>query len=413
MKKVRLVLAFAVIIFLSGCWGSQETDQMAFVLAMGFDKGGKDNVRVTFQIANPKVIAGVAGGSGGGGGAQGKPYVFTTLDAPLPLAAFHLLNVIRSRDISLLHNKVFIFSEEVAREGLSRYMQPLNRFRETRGSSFVFVCRGTARDFMEKNRLELELSPAKHYEIVANLIKLHGLGLITHFTDFYESTKTRSDEPTVPLVGINDEGLGAPAKPQVGSLGDYLPGDIPASGVTAQFLGTAVFSRDKMVGELTGDESRYLLMLKGELQQSFIVIDDPKRPGKYVGLTLRQARRPVVKVSTGGEVPVIDVELFQEPSIVGVPSGINYEDLKLKRVLEKEIAGLITEKCQELVRRTQDEFRADICGFGGYAKRNYLTVGEWDKYDWHDKYSDAQVNIKVNVKIRRTGMQMKTVRPTR
>jgi len=412
VKTVKLVFALAVIIFLSGCWGSQETDQTALVLAMGFDKGKNENVRVTFQIANPKVIAGAAGGGGGGGGDQEKPYLFTTMDAPLPVAAFHLLNVVRSRDISLLHNKIFIFSEEAAREGLARYMQPLNRFRETRGTAFVFVCRGTARDFMERDKLELEVSPAKHYEIVASLTRLHGLGPTAHFTDFYESTKTHSKEPVVPLVGINEKGLGAPAKSQVDSLGDYLAGDLPASGVTAQFLGTAVFSGDKMVGELTGDESRYLLMLKGEMQQSFMVIDDPKRPGHVIGLTLRQARRPVIKTSASGEAPVIDVELFQEPSLVGVPSGINYEDLKLKKVLEKEIARLITEKCQELVSRSQDEFRIDSFGFGQYAKRKYLTVGEWDKYNWHDKYPDAQVNIKVNVKIRRTGLQLKTVKPT-
>ena len=333
MKNVKLVLALVVIILLSGCWGSQETDQTAFVLAIGFDKGKMENVRVTFQIANPKVIAGMTGGGGGG---QEKPFVFTTIDAPLPIPAFQLLNVVRSRNISLLHNKVFIFSEEVAREGLAKFIQPLNRFRETRGTSFVFVCRGTARDFMEKNKLELDVSPAKHYEIVASLSRLHGFGPSTHFTDFYETTKTRSEEPAVPLVGINEEGLGAPAKSQADSLGDYLAGDLPASGVTAQFMGTAVFSGDKMVGELTGDESRYLLMLKGEMEQSFIVIDDPKRPGSIIGLTLRQARRPVIKVSVSGEVPVIDVELFQEPSIVGIPSGINYEDIKLKRCWKKK-----------------------------------------------------------------------------
>jgi spore germination protein KC len=404
VKKVKLVLSLALIIFLSGCWGSQETDQTAFVLAMGFDKGENENVRVTFQIANPKVIAGAAG--------QEKPFLFTTVDAPLPIAAFHLLNVVRSRDISLLHNRVFIFSEELAREGLSRYIYPLNRFRETRGTSFVFVCRGTARDFMEKEKLELEVSPAKHYEIVASLTRLHGLGPTAHFTDFYESTKTHSDEPVAPLVGINEKGLGAPEKPQVNSLGDYLPGELPSSGVSAQFLGTAVFSGGKMVGEITGDESRYLLMLRGEMEHSFIVIDDPKSPGDVIGLTLRQARRPAIKASVSGEAPVIDVELFQEPSLVGITSGINYEDLKLKKVLEKEIARLITEKCQELVSRTQDEFNVDSFGLGQYAKRNYLTVGEWEKYNWHDKYSDVQVNIKVNVRIRRTGLQLKTVSPT-
>lgn len=412
MKAARIMAGLTVLLLLSGCWGSQETDQTAFVLAMGFDKGEKGNSMFTFQIANPKVIAGAAGG-GGSGGSQEKPYVYTTIEAPLPIAAYHLLNTVRSRDISLLHNKVFIFSEEVAREGLIKYMQPLNRFRETRGTAFVFICRGKAKDFMEKDKPELDVSPAKHYEMVAGLTRVHGLAPSSHFYNFYESSKIHSGEAAVPLVGINEKGLGAEKKYQVDSLGNYLAGELPASGSAVQFLGTAVFSGDKMVGTLTGDESRYLLMLRGEMSQSFLVLSDPQKPGSFIGLTLQQARPPIIKAAVKGEAPVIDVELFQEPSIVGIPSGVNYEHPKLKKILEKDIAGLITEKCNALVSRTQEEFGTDIFGFGQYAKRNYFTVGEWDKYNWHEQYPYARVNVKANVKIRRTGLQMKTVSPTK
>ncbi|MFZ5648872.1 MAG: Ger(x)C family spore germination protein [Bacillota bacterium] len=411
MRAVKLLTVMVFTFFLAGCWGSRESDEIAYVMAMGFDKGEKGNITVTFQIANPKVIAGMSGGGGGGvgGDSQNKPFLFSTTEALSPIAAFNLLNAIQSREISLLHTKAFIFSEELAREGLAGYLNPLNRYRETRGTSFVFISRGKARNFMQKNQPLLEVSPSKQYEMIADLTNLHGMAPHTQFREFYQHTKSLSIDPTVPLVGINETGLGTVkrAKPHV--LGDYLAGDFPAAGESkAQIIGTAVFRNDRMVGELTGDESMHMLILQGRLQRSLMVLDDPLKPGNHIGLMLHQSRSPVVKVSFADEVPAINVEVFQEPSIVGISSGVNYEEPKIKATLEKLLSDIITQRCNALINRSQNEFRSDIFGFGEYAKRHFLTLDKWQKYNWPENYIYARVNVKTNVKIRRTGLQLKT-----
>lgn len=413
MRMFKLLATIILPLFLAGCWGSRESDEIAYVMAIGIDKGKKGNLMVTFQIANPKVIAGITGGGGGGGGGNGggnvEPFLYVSTHAPLPIAAFHLVNATQSREISLLHTKAFIFSEELAREGLKGYLNPLNRYRETRGTSFVFISRGRARDFMQKNQPLLEVSPSKQYEMIAQLSNVHGLAPKTNFEQFYHNTKALSIAPTVPLVGVNEKGMATvkPAEPHV--LGNYLAGDLPVAGESkVQFIGAAVFSGDRMVGELDGNECRHLLILQGNLQRSFMVLDDPLKQSGHIGLTLYQARKPIVEVSFTEEGPVINVEVFQEPTIVGIASGINYENTKYKPILEKEVTRLIEEKCMELVNRSQNEFRADIFGYGEAAKRHFLTLGDWEKYNWPEVYPNAQVNVKVNVKIRRTGLMLKT-----
>lgn len=409
MRMFKLLATIILPLFLAGCWGSRESDEIAYVMAIGIDKGKKGNLMVTFQIANPKVIAGITGGGGGGGGGNVEPFLYVSTHAPLPIAAFHLVNATQSREISLLHTKAFIFSEELAREGLKGYLNPLNRYRETRGTSFVFISRGRARDFMQKNQPLLEVSPSKQYEMIAQLSNVHGLAPKTNFEQFYHNTKALSIAPTVPLVGVNEKGMATvkPAEPHV--LGNYLAGDLPVAGESkVQFIGAAVFSGDRMVGELDGNECRHLLILQGNLQRSFMVLDDPLKQSGHIGLTLYQARKPIVEVSFTEEGPVINVEVFQEPTIVGIASGINYENTKYKPILEKEVTRLIEEKCMELVNRSQNEFRADIFGYGEAAKRHFLTLGDWEKYNWPEVYPNAQVNVKVNVKIRRTGLMLKT-----
>lgn len=406
MKAAKLVSSVLLILMLSGCWGSRETDEIAYVIAIGFDKGPGKDLIMTFQIANPRTIAGQAGG--GGGGDKSRPLITVSTIAKLPIGAFNLLNAELSRHFSLLHTRAFVFSEELAREGLQHYLAPLNRYREARGTAFIFISRGKASDFLAKNQPQLEITPAKQYDLVAAVRALHGLAPAVQFRQFYENTKTTSQEPVAPLVSINEKGLNTGETPEPNKLGDYLAGDLPSNKGQVQFIGTAVFKEDRMVGMLTGDETRYLNMITGELKQSFLIIQDPKASEEPLGMTLRQARKPVIKVRFTPERPVIVINIYQEPELVGVSSGINYENTKLKPVLEKALEDIIKRRCYELVTRTQEEFRSDIFGFGRYARMNFLTVDEWKKADWEKIYPYAGLDINVHVKIRRTGLMFKT-----
>ncbi|MFZ5632733.1 MAG: Ger(x)C family spore germination protein [Bacillota bacterium] len=412
MRLIRLTAALLLAASLTGCWGSRETDDLAFVLVAGFDKGPGKNVIMTFQIANPVAVAGTATGGGGGrGGGNAKPLINISTVQRLPIGAFNLASAEVTREISLLHTAAFVFSEELARDGLSDYLYPLNRHSETRGTALVIVCRGKARDFLEKSQPRLETSPAKQYQHLLMLNRNHGLSVTTTYTKFYSQTKSASIQPTAPLAAIGKKDVTA-GNPEINKLGDYLPGNLPSIKGQTQFLGAAVFKGDRMVAELTGDETRYLNMLNGNLFQSFLVIEDPKRKGEAVGLALRQARKPKVKVNFADGSPVIDVEIFQEPSIVGISSGINYESLELKPVLESALEEIIREQCLRLVARSQEEFRADIFGFGREARKYFLTQDTWEKYNWPRVYPQARVNVNVNVKIRRTGLMVET-RPIR
>lgn len=409
MKAVKYIAVLLLLLLLPGCWGSRETDEIAYALTLGLDKGPGNNVIVTFQIANPKVIAGgAAGGGGGGGAASAKPLLTLSTVAPLPIAAFNLMNVERSRQISLLQANAYIISEELARSGLGPYIIPLNRFRETRGTAFVYISRGKASEFMEKNIPELETTPSKQYELISRASRLHALAPVVQFQDFYSSTKSVDRQPVAPLVGINNEGLDSSNPSEPGALGDYLAGGMPSNKGETQFIGTAVFLKDKMVDTLNGNETRYLNMLTGKMHQSFITVPDPQEGKKVVGLTLKQAQNPTISVDIGGDRPVIKEEIFIEPEIVGVPSGVNYESNLKMAELEQKITELISMNCNSLVARTQGEFRSDICGFGRHARKKFLTIQQWRTYNWEEKYPLAEVDIKVSVKIRRTGLMLKS-----
>jgi spore germination protein KC len=424
VRKARVyafIILTLVLLMLPGCWGSRETDEMAYILAVGFDKGERENLVVTVSIANPKAIAGISsggdGGDGGGGSGGGGSTLVYSVETYAPIASVDLLNTTIDRHVSFLHTKSFIFSEELAREGLGRWINPLNRYRELRGTAQVFICRGKAKDFIENSKPPLELTPTKQIELLNLTSRETGFYHNTKFIDFYDSIKSFSIEPIIPLVALHEGGLES-AKPGIGRGGEAAPGkysagEVPIAGENkAQIIGSAVFKRDKMVGILNGQETRYYLVLRGLYKQGFTSIPDPLDPNIPVSLLVRQSRRPQYKtaIDPNGNV-TINVDLYNEPEIISIASGYNYEEPGNKAMLEAAHAQQAQKGLKDLIRRSQKEFGADIFGFGELVKRKFWTVQSWKEFHWLDRYPEATINVTVHSKIRRTGLQLET-KPT-
>ena len=417
VRICALLILALLLLSLPGCWGSRETDEVAYALALGFDKGEKDNLVVTVSIANPKVFAGMAGGGGGGGGGEGgKGTLVISTETYAPIAAIDLINTAVERRISLMHAKTYVFSEELAREGLNKWLTPLLRYRELRTTSLMVICRGKAKDFIEKNNPMLELSPTKQFELI-NKLSNERLYLNTQLLGFDEALKSQSIQPSAPLVASHEGSLES-AKPGVNkggeiALGKYLAGEVPISGGNkSQIIGTAVFRGDKMVGTLNGQETRYTMMLRGLFRNGIMAVTDPLAgdPTSLVGFIVHQARSPEYKTSIdeNGNVS-INVDIYLEPEIIGLFSGINYESPDLKPTLEEVFSREVEQGCQNLIRRTQKELKSDIFGFGYQIKHHFWTVQPWREMNWLGRYPDAQVNVSVHSTIRRTGLMSKTI----
>jgi len=406
VKAARLILLLFLVICLSGCWGSIETDEMAYALVMGVDKGPDDNIIVTLHFANPAVVAGQVMGGGGG---RDQPFVNTSIVSGRPVEAFNLTDVQLSRVINLMHTSAFIFSEELAREGLYPYIAGLKCNREPRGPAAIYISRGRAGEFIEKNVPVLENNRAKLFQLFSRKDERHALQLNNNLHGFYMQMKSGDRQPYAPMLAMTTADQEESGVSPPGKTGDYLAGNVPLKRGVPQFIGTAVFRGDRMVGQLSGNESMYLNMLTGEFRRGMIVIEDPQESGQKVGLFLYQGKKPQVKVNLESGVPVIDVELFQEPEISGITSNINYESPELKPVLEEALEEVIKNGCDRLVARTQEEFRSDVFGFGRFAKMKFLTVQDWEDYNWSEAYPAATVNINVNLSIKRTGQMIKNM----
>lgn len=416
MYKRILILLYAVFISataMTGCFDVHEIDDQIYALSVGVDKGTYSKVRLTVQYPTYK-SSGDSGGSSQkdpsgsiGKNAQSGSNV-ATVEAPTMLEAVDLLNTAVPRRISLMHTKWYIFSEEFAREGIDPYISGLERFRETRGSSAIVVTRGSAEDFIKANESTIGDSLSKAIELHLMQSSTNGFFPDVRFTDFYMALFSSYKSPIALYGGVSDlePPYDLPVNPS-SMIGreNLIPGELPRSGVSKiELSGLAVFDGGKMVGSMDAHEASCYMMIMGKYNSGRFSIPDKYNPERAIIFDIHKSREPRIKAYFKGGKPIIDVNVKLESEIYAIQSRIDYEELSHQAELENQIKEYILDCMQKTIKKSQKEFKADIFGFGEHVAGNFSTIGEWESYNWLSHYSEADINVTVEVKVRRTGV---------
>lgn len=402
-KATKVLLLFCFCLLLTGCLGAKETDELAYVLAMGIDKGKKDRVLVTFQIANTKTYAG-----GGQGGGEAKPVEVTSLEGPSVFACMNMLNAITSRQISLMHCKVFMFGEEMARSDMYRYLQAMMRFREVRGNAYIVVAKKSAQEVIKKIAPTQE-TPSKYYDLAEMVESNTGLTKTNDLNAFYGDMKSPSiDTFTILMGNANKELAEAAETPPPEDFGSYFPGEIPREGeMEVDAIGSAIFKGEKLVGQINGDETKTLLLLRGDFRRGFYNLPDPANPEDIIVLAINQGQPPDIEVDIPNK--TIRQTIYLEGEFFSIQSGLNYESPAKKKEVEQHLSALLEQKCQRLLDKLQQDYQSDTVGYGIRAKRHYLTWQEWEQARWLEElYPEMNIQVQVKTVIRRTGLLLRT-----
>lgn len=416
--NTKKVICFIIVLTLlcglmTSCFDKREVDELGYVIAMGLDKGKNNYLKMTFQIAKPEA----EGGGGGGGGPQ---FSAVTIETPTIYTGINVVNTFVSKQLNMSHNKLVVFSEELAREGVERYLHALLRGREFRPSMYMVVSKSSAEEYLNSVNPDLVLKPSKFYELAFQSYSYTGLIPNVQFHDFYKDSESLYKDPVAILGGVGkfkssdefdvDKSTFRERGREVPVGGDFFAGNIPKiGGVEAENMGIAVFSGDKMVGEMDGTDSKYLLLATGDYGHAYWSLTDPKEKDKFILLDVKQSRRPQHKVTLADGKPQIYVKITLEADILAIQSTIDYEQGELTNYLEKYAEEHIGEEMNRFLQKTSKEFGSDICGFGKYAKKHFLTWEEWEKYGWKSKYKDATFNVDIKFKLRRPGLILKTI----
>lgn len=429
-------------------------------------------IEMTAGVALPRLIA-QAAGAGRGGGAEGggggqMPMVILGVVAPNMTAGANALDESLDRVLSVTHLQALLVGEDLARQGLEDVLDQVLRYRNFRHTIPIAITEGRARDFIESFSTSVESAP---WTYVRKLVVLTADGRVSaslQVHDLLVSHASKSSDAALVLLRTYKETMpsqqGAAGGRGAGAGGQQTgwPGQQRSSAV---IVGTAAFRDARMVGKLDVMESIHMLMLRGDLKRALVsypirpgggVISDsswvvpaqaqdagaegeealsevggevgagvgerPPRPGSgmesQVGIEWEGAKiKKKVEVEGsdgyGGSAPPkvrIAVEVRLEGSIMEVPKWVDVGTREGIRELEKVVAEDVRSRMEMVIAKAQTELGgADLFAFGDAARRKFKTWAEWEAFDWPERFREAIVEVKVEVKLVRPGLTVRNV----
>jgi germination protein, Ger(x)C family len=417
-RKIGIIVILSIMCsMLTACYDRREIDDMAYVIAVGFDKGETNHLKMTLQFAVPTKSSSGEGG-GGGGGEGSKSASITTVETPTIYAGLNMINTYVSKEVNFSHAKIVVFSEELAREGIHEYIHAMIRNREFRGSMHVAVARGSAEEYIQNVIPTLEINLSKYYEMNLDTFKYTGFTGDTRLINFYLFEECTCRQAYATLVGVNkyekssqfdiskstykEKGRDYPLE------GDFYAGEIPkVYEIKSEIMGIAVFDGGTMVGELDGEEAMFHQMLYGTYNHSYITIPDPIKKDEFVVLDVKQNRMPDHHVEMVDGKPQISTKVRLEANILSIQSGENYESMENIPILENAAQDFLKNGMLRFLNKTK-EMNADLCGFGRDLKERYLLWDDWTKVHWLKRYKDSTFSVNVELKIRRPGLMVRS-----
>ena len=180
------ILAFLILLGFSlsffGAFNAKNIDNLAYVVALGLDVGETNNLKLSLQIAIPSDSSSMSGSE------QSSDSIVNSVECSSIESGITLFNSYISKQIDLSHCKVIVFSEKLAKLGISEYLYTLMNNIQVQSEANIMVCKEDCSTFLKNSKPLLEKMSAKYYEIALNSSEYTGytanITLGTFFSDY-------------------------------------------------------------------------------------------------------------------------------------------------------------------------------------------------------------------------------------
>ncbi len=424
MKKIKIFLILPLVLALSSCVG-EEPNNIAYVTALGIDKAEQDYL-FTIQFANPIKISGGASEEGGSGG---QIVENITIEAPTLYSAINSANAIVSKDLSLAHAKVFVVSEELAKQGLNGVNDVIARNNEIRPDIYMSVAEDAGK-YLEEVQPTIELNPVRYYQLTYENKNGSTIPRDTA-SDFYMMCVSGDRDCMLPLAGVaeaEEQNTGTDAGSGGGKSGDsqsvkgnenksqesaktneggfenetkdYLAGQAGKKIKNkSEVLGLAVFRGDKYIGKIGSTEAELYNILMGYFKENNITFYSDKAENP---ITIKLEEKIKPRYINDIKNKHTDIEIMLEGELLSASE--NHKENNTISETDKIAAEMISEAANEFVNSMYKDMNADVLGIKGKAKRKFFTIKAYEEFCKSFNPSEWTFEVKTDFKLKRTGM---------
>lgn len=384
-KRFFFIILINIFFFsLMGCWGKREVNENFQAVGIGIDKK-EDHYLLTYQILNSEEVAGKRQST------RASVVTFEVEGRSISEASRRLTLQVPKK-VSIPHLRILVLGESFAREGIKDALDFFVRNRDSRANFYILVAQGGNASDVLKVLTGLQKVPAE---------KVHDS--LETSQRFWSPTATVRKYELLDDIGSSGKdpiltGVLVKGKKDIGKRLENVE--------TLQYdasiqLGTiGVFKGDKLIGWLGEDESSITNTILGKVRSSVRVYS---YAGIDISVEVEKVRRRIKVVNDKGKPKII----FYEDlvcDIAEVKNDIKIKDPQVIKKFEKYAEEIIKSKAERTIRIVQQDFHADIFGFGLEISRQYPKLWEKVKDNWDQEFSKLPVEYIVTVRVNDTGV---------
>lgn len=382
---IFLIFFLSITLFTTSCWSRRELNDIAIIMGAAVDKAEEpDLLALTAQIVKPGQIGAAGGDTGGGGGTDSAVWNITMTGKTNQITA-RKMNLVSPRRPFWSHNKVFVFSEAVSREGIAKFMDVWVRDQELYPTLGVIIARGKAADLLAAMPTIGNVQSLNLAELLENQ------GPISYIAsnNLFEFTSVLLSKTTSAVAAIGEV--------------------VEKSGQKIVMLtGTAVFKEGKLVGEINERETRGFLFLTGKLGSSTIVVDCLESE-YYTSLEIITASGKITPQIVNDEITmVIEISILSDVSEQMCNENL-FSSKMIISLLQRQ-NKVVSSEVNDVIKKAQ-EMNTDIFGFSDAIHKKCPKYWKQIEKDWDEIFPYIKTSVVIDSKMRRTGVTTRIVEP--
>lgn len=172
-----------------------------------------------------------------------------------------------------------------------------------------------------------------------------------------------------------------------------------------RIAGTALFSQNRMIGELSKKETEILALIRGT-DVGYLTVHLGDNQHKTFGFAQVRSKTKITPHFSRADLSLtfnLDVEIVGRLVDARVPASFSHREIgrEEKQEIERKAERMVKEESEKLIAKLQD-LHTDPVGFGGKLRIAYPR--EWKALDWKQLYPKAKMIIKPKFTIMETGL---------
>ncbi|WP_202081331.1 Ger(x)C family spore germination protein [Caldalkalibacillus salinus] len=367
-------LVFLTIVLLVGCVETTILEEMGIIIAVGYDEHENGRMKTTSVVHQFEPEAEEA-------------MIILKSTAFTSKGNRNVQNLKSSNKLGSGQLRVSVFGREVAEEGLFEEIDTLARDATIGSMVYLMVGDGTAEEILSHQYKQIPNIGSYLYQLVDQNIRNEQI-ISPTLHEFVHDYFAIGKDPMLPIV--------------------------QRQGDEVKITELALFCDDKMKGTIKPRESFFVKLVVDQFKAGSIElgvkaaqledhgIDKNNLNDDLVNFIIENihSNRRITLVDP--EKPAFDVEIYLKARLQEITMPIELSDPKVFSKVEDLIAAAVTNEMKKVI-QTLQKHEADVIGFGE-VYRSTVRNGDINRENWHEKFKKAEINVKVDCDLARTGV---------